>query len=90
MPARSSTGLRVAPDPRRNLEHRLSPRFRLKSSFGTAIKFWGDCWWANLLTYANVIVLALMIMGDPSNHLPDPGTQDTDEIASPRMERDRH
>jgi hypothetical protein len=39
---------------------------RLKSSFGTAIKFWGDCWWANLATYANVVVLALMITADPS------------------------
>jgi len=40
--------------------------FRLKSSSGTAIKFWGDCWWANLATYANVIVLALMITADPA------------------------
>jgi hypothetical protein len=39
---------------------------RLKSSFGTAIKFWGECWWANLATYANVIVLALLILGDPT------------------------
>jgi hypothetical protein len=39
---------------------------RLKSSFGTAIKFWGDCWWANLATYANVIILALLIMQEPS------------------------
>ena len=37
---------------------------RLKSSFGTAIKLWGDCWWANLATYANVIVLALLISAD--------------------------
>jgi hypothetical protein len=39
-------------------------RLRLKSSFGTAIKLWGDCWWANLATYANVIVLALLITAD--------------------------
>ncbi len=39
---------------------------RLKSSFGTAIKFWGDCWWSNLATYANVIVLAMVIMQDPA------------------------
>ena len=39
---------------------------RLKSSFGTAMKFWGDCWWSNLATYANVIVLAMLITADPS------------------------
>ena len=39
---------------------------RLKSSFGTAIKFWGDCWWANLATYANVILLALLMLQDPA------------------------
>jgi hypothetical protein len=39
-------------------------RLRLKSSFGTAVKLWGDCWWANLATYANVILLALLITAD--------------------------
>jgi hypothetical protein len=49
-------------------------RFRLKSSFGTAIKFWGDCWWSNLAAYANVIVLAMIIMQDPApDHGPIPG-----------------
>jgi hypothetical protein len=41
-------------------------RVRLKKSFGTAIKFWGDCWWSNVTAYANVIVLALLITADPS------------------------
>lgn len=40
-------------------------RLRLKSSSGTAVKFWGKCWWANLVTYASVIVLALLITQDP-------------------------
>ncbi|MGD9724051.1 MAG: metal-dependent hydrolase [Pirellulales bacterium] len=44
--------------------------FRLKSSFGTAVKLWGDCWWANLATYANAIVLALLIAEDPT--MPQP------------------
>jgi hypothetical protein len=44
-------------------------RLRLKNSFGTAVKLWGDCWWANLATYANVIVLALLITAD----FPPPG-----------------
>jgi hypothetical protein len=39
---------------------------RLKSSFGTAVKFWSDCWWANLLTYANVVILALLIFQEPA------------------------
>src|SRR5690606_32393270 len=41
-------------------------RMRLKSSFGTAVKFWGNCWWANLATYSNLIVLAMLITADPS------------------------
>ncbi|REK15811.1 MAG: metal-dependent hydrolase [Planctomycetota bacterium] len=41
-------------------------RLRVKSSFGTAVKLWGECWWANLLTYASVVGLALLITADPS------------------------
>jgi LexA-binding, inner membrane-associated putative hydrolase len=37
---------------------------RLKSSFGTAVKLWGACWWANLFSYANIILLALLISQD--------------------------
>jgi hypothetical protein len=55
---------------------------RLKSSFGTAIKFWGDCWWANLATYANVLVLAMMITADPS---PLPDTAPLLQDANPEM-----
>ncbi len=46
--------------------------FRLKSSFGTAIKFYSDCWWANMVAYSGVLVLALLITADPS---PMPDTQ---------------
>jgi hypothetical protein len=42
---------------------------RLKSSFGTAIKLWSGCWWANLFTYASVAVLALLIFEDPTMHV---------------------
>ncbi len=48
--------------------------FRLKSSSGTAIKFWGDCWWSNMLTYTGVAILALLIMADPA---PMPGSETT-------------
>ncbi len=50
--------------------------FKLKSSFGTAVKFWGDCWWANLFTYANVLILALLITADERTTTnPDPGNK---------------
>jgi hypothetical protein len=55
---------------------------RLKSSFGTAVKFWGDCWWSNLATYANVIVLAMLITADPS---PMPDTVPLSPDAHPDM-----
>ncbi|HEX3725211.1 MAG TPA: metal-dependent hydrolase [Pirellulales bacterium] len=61
--------------------------FHLKSSFGTAIKFWGDCWWANLLTYANVGLLTLMILSDPTinnSPLTDPNA---DSIATQPSDR---
>jgi hypothetical protein len=37
----------------------------LKSSFGTAIKFWGQCGWANVLTYACAILMTYMVLQDP-------------------------
>jgi len=55
---------------------------RFKSSFGTAIKFWGDCWWANLATYANVIILALLITQDPSPQGETRPSQNPDSIAT--------
>ena len=39
------------------------PRF--KKSFGTAMKFWGDDRWANVSTYAKLLVLSVMATGDP-------------------------
>ena len=43
-----------------------SGRWRLKKSFGTAIKFWGDDGWANFSCYAKLLVVAGMILGEPS------------------------
>jgi hypothetical protein len=40
-------------------------RLRLKSSFGTAIKFWGDNLWANVSTYAKVVLLTYLVAQDP-------------------------
>jgi hypothetical protein len=43
-----------------------SGRWRLKSSFGTAFKFWGDDAWANFSTYAKLAVVGAIILGEPS------------------------
>lgn len=39
------------------------PKF--KKSFGTAMKFWGDDWWANVSMYAKLLILTLLATGDP-------------------------
>lgn len=41
-------------------------RWRLKKSFGTAIKFWGDDMWSNFSTYAKLAIVVMMILGEPS------------------------
>ena len=38
---------------------------RLKKSFGTALKFFGEGWWPNLSTYAKLLVLTLAVVEDP-------------------------
>jgi hypothetical protein len=38
---------------------------RLKKSFGTATKIWGDSLWANVSTYAKVILLTYLVVQDP-------------------------
>ena len=41
-------------------------RLRFKSSFGTAMKFWGDSMGPNCITYAGVVLLSFMSLEDPS------------------------
>jgi hypothetical protein len=41
-------------------------RWRLKKSFGTAIKFWGEDAWSNFSTYAKLAIVAMVILGEPS------------------------
>ena len=41
-------------------------RWRLKKSFGTAIKFWSDDAWSNFSTYAKLAIVAMLIVGEPS------------------------
>ncbi len=40
-------------------------RWRFKSSFGTALKLWGDSAWANLSTYAKLAAVAVLILSEP-------------------------
>jgi membrane-bound metal-dependent hydrolase YbcI (DUF457 family) len=38
---------------------------RIKSSFGTALKFWGRSLWGNVSVYAKLALLAAVAFGDP-------------------------
>lgn len=40
--------------------------WRLKKSSGTAVKLWGDDAWANFTTYAKLLLVAMIILGEPS------------------------
>ena len=40
-------------------------RFRLKKSFGTAMKFWGNDLWGNVSVYAKLIIVLAMILSEP-------------------------
>lgn len=41
-------------------------RWRLKKSFGTAIKMWGDDAWSNFSTYAKLAIVLMLILAQPS------------------------
>jgi hypothetical protein len=41
-------------------------RWRLKKSFGTAFKLWGDDVWSNFSTYAKLAIVVMLILGEPS------------------------
>jgi len=43
-----------------------SGRWRFKKSFGTAIKFWGDEMWSNFTTYAKLVLVGMLILGEPT------------------------
>jgi membrane-bound metal-dependent hydrolase YbcI (DUF457 family) len=40
-------------------------RWRLKKSFGTAMKLWGDSRWDNFSTYSKLVMVVMMILGEP-------------------------
>ncbi|MBN1854380.1 MAG: metal-dependent hydrolase [Pirellulales bacterium] len=41
-------------------------RIRFKKSFGTAIKVWGDNLWGNFSVYAKLVLVAILISGEPA------------------------
>jgi membrane-bound metal-dependent hydrolase YbcI (DUF457 family) len=44
----------------------IGGRWRFKSSFGTALKLWGDSAWGNLSTYAKLSLVTMMILSEPA------------------------
>jgi hypothetical protein len=40
-------------------------RWRFKSSFGTALKLWGDSAWGNFSTYSKLAIVVVMILSEP-------------------------
>ncbi len=40
-------------------------RWRIKKSFGTALKLWGDSRWDNFSTYSKLILVGMMILSEP-------------------------
>jgi hypothetical protein len=55
---------------------------RLKSSFGTAMKFWSDCWWSNIAVYSYLMVLALSVFQTPVTDTPPPPGHAPQEVAT--------
>jgi membrane-bound metal-dependent hydrolase YbcI (DUF457 family) len=62
-------------------------RLRLKKSFGTAIKIWGDSLWANISTYAKMILLTYLVSQDPQwmaqFDQPGPRSEELADVAQP-------
>jgi membrane-bound metal-dependent hydrolase YbcI (DUF457 family) len=52
-------------------------QYKFKQSFGTALKLWGNCRWANVSTYAKLAVLAFLIYED-QDFMDKFGTHDPD------------
>jgi membrane-bound metal-dependent hydrolase YbcI (DUF457 family) len=44
----------------------IGGRWRFKSSFGTALKLWGDSAWGNFSTYGKLAAVVVMILSEPS------------------------
>ncbi len=63
-------------------------RIRLKKSFGTALKFWGDSLWANFTVYAKLALLVYLAWGDKEipNRIRERARSEIPYLATPRDE----
>lgn len=63
-------------------------RFRLKKSFGTALKFWGDNPWANIGVYAKLALFMYLAWGDKDipNRIRERAKAEIPYLAAPRDE----
>jgi hypothetical protein len=43
-----------------------SGRWRMKKSFGTSMKLWGDNHWANTAAYSKLALVGMTVLGEPS------------------------
>jgi len=61
-------------------------RFRLKKSFGTALKFWGDSPWISLSVYLKLALLMYLAWGDKDipNRLRERAKAEIPYLATPR------
>ena len=67
----------------------LRGRLHLKSSFGTAIKFWGPCGWANMLTYTCAALMTLCVLQDPVWNTDGNQPQNLQHMATQAMQKVR-
>ncbi len=62
-------------------------RWRFKKSFGTAMKLWGDNHWSNFTTYAKLVLVGMVILGEPSVMKSPFGQQPSARSADQRLAR---
>ena len=59
-----------------------SGRFQLKSSSGTALKFWGDGTWSNFVAYGQMLAIGVIVLNDPIWSTVSPEGEELHTIAS--------
>lgn len=56
--------------------------FHLKSSFGTAVKFYAPCWWSNAVAYSGLLAVSVLVLNDPIWADVSPRTEKLHSVAS--------
>jgi hypothetical protein len=59
----------------------------VKSSFGTAVKFYSPCWWSNALAYAALLAVGVLVFNDPIWADVNPAAARLHEVASEIVDR---